>query len=200
MTLQNRVFPTGEIVARPFRGEWMGNRGILHDDQRRLGAARWRHKNWICCALEFRGRHRQVMRPRNYTELFFLDDATALAVGHRPCAECRNADYRRFKAVWEECFGPAFATEIDRALHLARVGRDRRQLRHRGQARDLPDGAMFVTDRVWLVWAGQAHEWHEQGYGSPTALPAADVQVLTPAPMVRVLAAGYHPQPHVSLA
>jgi hypothetical protein len=101
MPLQNRVTPFGEIVAHPARGMVMGNRGILHDSGRRLHPTRrWTHKTWICCLCEFKGRHRAVMTPGRYTELFFLDEATALAAGHRPCFECRRADANQFAAAW----------------------------------------------------------------------------------------------------
>ena len=96
MPLQNRVTPGGEIIADPARGTLMGNRGILHDAGQRLGVARWRHPHWIYCRLSFKGRRRAVMAPGRYTELFFLDEASALAAGHRPCYECRREDFLRF--------------------------------------------------------------------------------------------------------
>src|SRR5688500_15168681 len=98
MPLQNRVTPFGEIEAAPARGLFMGNRGILHDANQQLGRARWRHKSWVTCLLSFKDRRREVMAPRRYTELFFCDEAVALAAGHRPCAECRREDYERFRA------------------------------------------------------------------------------------------------------
>src|ERR1051326_3974607 len=99
MPLRNRVTPFGEIVAIPARGTLMGNRGILHDAQRNV-VRDWQVRRWIACRLEFRGRHRAVMQPRHYTELFFVDEAAALADGHRPCAECRFEDYHKFQTVW----------------------------------------------------------------------------------------------------
>ena len=137
MPLQNRVTPAGEIIADPARGTLMGNRGILHDAQQRLGAARWRHRHWIYCRLAFKGRWREVMAPSRYTELFFLDEATALAAGHRPCCECQREDFRRFQAAWQQAFGhAASAGAIDRALHEARVEpRSRRSDPLRGAAR-----------------------------------------------------------------
>ncbi len=133
MALQNRVTPTGAIVADPARGCFMGNRGILHDDRKRLGRARWRHKHWIVCVLAFRGRWRRVMEPRRYTELFFLDEAVALAAGHRPCAECRRGRYQDFLAGWANGTGHAGAipkaAELDGILHAARM-----DPRHRRQA------------------------------------------------------------------
>ena len=99
MPLRNRVTPLGDIVATEHRGTLMGNRGVLHDDDGMLRRD-WQVRRWIACRLEFRGRHRELLQPRRWTELFFLDEATALAAGHRPCAECRNADFRRFQAAW----------------------------------------------------------------------------------------------------
>ena len=124
MPLQNRVTPRGDIVATPARGTLTGNRGILHDAGRQLGAARWRHHRWICCRLDFKGRRRAVMAPGRYTELFFLDEATALAAGHRPCWECRREAFQDFQSAWRCAFGGADdvgAAAMDRILHRARV-------------------------------------------------------------------------------
>ena len=121
MPLQNRVTPFGAIVAVEERGLLMGNRGILHDDARRI-VRPWQVKRWIACRTEFRGRWRPVMQPRTWTELFFLDEATAFAAGHRPCAECRHADYQRFKAAWAVCSGAAAsADQMDAVLHGDRL-------------------------------------------------------------------------------
>ena len=102
MTLQNRVTPFGEIIATPERGAYMGNRGgrIHHNDRQELQTRRWASRQWITCLLEFKGRHRMVMQPNRYTELFFLDEVTAFAAGHRPCAECRRDDFSRFMTAW----------------------------------------------------------------------------------------------------
>src|SRR4029079_7501747 len=122
----------GEIVATPERGLLMGNRGILHDDAGRI-VRHARNRAWLICVLSFRGRRRQLMRPGTYTELFFLDEATALAAGHRPCAECRREDYRRFVEYWSIATarnesGPR-ATEIDLRLHSERVSRQHGKVR-----------------------------------------------------------------------
>ena len=199
MTLQNRVQPDGEIVAAGWRGGWMGNRGILHDAAQRLGRARWRHKAWICCALSFKGRRRVVMAPGRYTELFFYDEAQALTAGHRPCAECRRADHLAFRAAWGRAFGAADAAAMDAALHAARVRRDRSQIRLRLPACDLPQGAMILQGVApALIWQG-LRVWTPQGYGPAQALPQGLVTVLTPAPILSVLAAGYTPAPHAGL-
>jgi len=207
MPLQNRVTPTSEIIADTARGTLMGNRGALHGADRRLGAARWRHRHWICCRLDFKGR-RQVMAPRCYTELFFLDEATALAAGHRPCSECRREDFRAFQAAWRRAFGTrrdASAPAIDRALHDARVEpRGRRQIRFEAALDDLPDGvfALLPHDRSTPLLIQGAHllPWRPSGYGSPRSRPAATCLVLTPRPIIGVLHAGYAPALHPSAA
>jgi hypothetical protein len=202
VTRQNRVLPTGEIAALPFRGAWMGNRGILHDAAGQPGPARWRHKNWICCKLAFKGRKRPLMAPHSYTELFFYDEPQALAAGHRPCAECRREDYNRFRGIWERLFGPADAKAIDAALHKARLaGRPAQQCRHQAPSPDLPDGAMILTEgQPALIWQGALHPWTpDHGYGPARPVPDGPATVLTPAPLVAILAAGYRPLPHPGL-
>lgn len=200
MARQNRVLPTGEIVALPVRGLFMGNRGILHDAEGRLGAARWRHRAWICCRLCFKGRRRPVMVPGSYTELFFLDEAVALAAGHRPCAECRREDYLSFRSAWERAFGSApAAPEIDQILHAARLEpHSRTHRRHTAALADLPDGAFILhQERPHLVRHDRLHPVTDQGYGPGRPRPrAGDAVVLTPAPLVAVLAAGYRPSFH----
>jgi hypothetical protein len=195
MPLQNRVLPTGEIVAQPWRGALMGNRGCLHDDRGRLGAARWRHANWVCCRTEFRGRHRAPMPPGRYTALFFWDEAAALAAGHRPCAECRHADWRRFKAAWATAGLPGrTAGEIDRCLHTLRVGPDRRQIVNPAELAGLPDGAFVERDGApHLIWQRRLWRWSAQGYGDAGPVDAGVAMVLRPAPTVAVLRAGYVP-------
>ena len=201
MTLQNRVMPTGDIVADPARGEFMGNRGILHDGQRQLGRARWRHKNWVTCRLSFKDRRRPIMAPGRYTELFFLDETVALAAGHRPCAECRRADYTRFLDFWQNAYGERPSAKLlDRALHAARIRpRKWQQARFDTAAAGLPDGAFILLDQSpHLVIRGKAVAFSAGGYGAVTPLPATEVTVLTPAPTVAVLRAGYQPTLHKS--
>lgn len=200
MTLQNRVLPTQEIVADPARGTLTGNRGILHRDDRRLGRARWTHKAWICCTLDWKGVRRQVMTGRTWTELFFLDEAVALAAGHRPCALCRRAAYTAFRDAWTAAHGArALAREIDDILHAARVTPDRRQQRHTAPATDLPDGSFLLHDGApHLVMGDGIHPFTPAGYAPPLRRPEGPVTVLTPAPTIRVLAAGYRPQLHQS--
>jgi hypothetical protein len=206
--LQNRVTPTGEIVADPARGTLMGNRGILHDASRRLGAARWRHHHWICCRLSFKDRRRAVMAPRRYTELFFLDEATALATGHRPCFECRREEFRAFQAAWRRASGArdSSAAAMDRELHRARVApRTRRQIRFDAPLDDLPDAAFVLLDEApstpLLVLGDRLLPWSASGYASSRLRPAAiGCRVLTPAPTVALLLAGYAPALHPSAA
>lgn len=195
MTLPNRVRPTGEIVADPWRGRLMGNRGCLHDPQGRLGTARWRTRAWVCCLIAFRGRHRPPMPPGRYTALFFTDEAVALAAGHRPCGECRRPAYQAFRRAWAGAGlpGPTLAV-ADRHLHAARVGRDRRQIRHRAPVRDLPDGVFVIRgDLPSLIWRGLLWPWEHGAYRAPVALPGSEITVLTPAPVVATIAAGYAP-------
>jgi hypothetical protein len=178
----------------------MGNRGILHGADRRLGTARWRHKAWVCCLLAFKGRKRALMSPGTYTELFFLDEAVALAAGHRPCGECRRRDHLRFRAAWAEATGAEpRAADMDWALHVARVTRDRRQVRHGAEAAALPDGAFVLWEGCpHLVLGDALLPFAAVGYGPPVARRAGQVTVLTPAPTVEVLRAGYRPALHAS--
>jgi hypothetical protein len=208
MSLQNRVTPWGVIVALPERGLFMGNRGCLHDGQRRV-VKQWARNPWVTCLLVFGVRHRVLMAPGKYTELFFLDEATALAAGHRPCATCRRDAYDTFKVYWLAANRDLAATTdgsmeaIDRLLHAERVDAAGRKRTWPARLRELPDGAMVVREGArepLLVLAGAAHPWTPAGYGPRLAL-AADtaVQVLTPPSVVKVLARGYRPALHPSV-
>lgn len=201
MPLQNRVTPYGEIVALHGRGLMMGNRGILHDERRRI-VRLWQVRRWIACVLEFRGRHRDVMQPHRYTELFFLDEAAAFAAGHRPCAECRRADYDRFRTIWNALHGGNDGADaIDSRLHVARLD-GRRKRTYRADIADLPDGSYVALDgSAWLLWCGVLHRWSDTGYVEHRPRPRKlDVDVLTPQPAVAVLAAGYRPAAHPSIS
>lgn len=192
MPLPNRVTPEGEIIADPSRGDLMGNRGRIHRADKTLGTARWASRSWIACALSFRNRHRpELMAPGSYTELFFLDETTAYAAGHRPCAECRRADYAAFRDLWADLFGAAGAPGIDAALHAARVTRDRRKVVFPAVAAGLPDSTMIRTPAGPAVILGNTlRPWHRSGYGPPEDRPRGQVEVLTPAPVVEMLRAG----------
>lgn len=189
MPLQNRVTPRGELIATPARGTYMGNRGRLHDDQRRI----MRTANsilWIICVLDFKGRHREVMTPGRYTELFFLDEAVALAAGHRPCAECRRPAYRAYL----QAVHIAGAPELNRRLRESREA-------DRGACNvdALPDGAFVeVADALRLKWQGALHLWTPEGYVDP--VPVSGVaSVLTPGLSVTALRNGYRPVVHPSV-
>jgi hypothetical protein len=182
---QNRVDPCGALSASAARGGWMGNRGCLHDDQGRI-LRRWQGRRWICCVLAFKGRRRALMQPGRYTELFFLDEATAAAAGHRPCAECRRAEWTAFRALWAQVHGAAGAEGIDRVLHAARTG-------PRPVVTSVPEGAM-VWEGAPLLWArGGWWRWSHQGYTEARA-PQGAVPLLTPEPLARLMAAGWRVQ------
>ena len=204
MPLQNRVTPFGEIVAVPERGLFMGNRGILHDEDRRIVRS-WQVRRWIACRTEFRGRRRELMRPHSYSELFFLDEATAFAAGHRPCAECRHADYTRFTAAWADSVGtPTNADHIDAVLHAERLegrGADQRKRCYDEQLGALPDGTFITLDgSAWLLWQDHLLQWSPAGYRLRRRVAGTMRRevVLTPRSLVTVLRAGYELMLHPS--
>jgi hypothetical protein len=204
--LQNRVTPDGEIVADPARGTLMGNRGCLHRADRTLGVSRWRSKMWICCVLRWRDVRRDPMPPGRWTALFFLDEATALAAGHRPCGYCRRAAYASFAEAWRRAAGLALAPhagEMDARLHAERVdSRTRRQRTRPAVAGELPGGAMVRHAGACGLLAGQAFlPWTLGGYLAPVPLgPATPVELLTPPSAIAAIAAGYRPLLHPSAA
>lgn len=175
----------------------MGNRGCLHDADGRIRRP-YVGKRWIICVLEFKGRRRPVMTPGRYTELFFLDEATALAAGHRPCMECQRERYLEFRRAWVAGRGRAprgtpSAGELDEALHAERVGADRRRRTSLEQWTRLPGGVMVADDdeRAYLVRGGRLLAWTPGGYGPASAAPAGPMRVLTPGSVVRAIARGY---------
>jgi hypothetical protein len=205
MPKQNRVTPLGEIIATPERGLFMGNRGVLHDLEGHIKRP-WVLKRWLVCVLEFRGRKRQVMSPDRYTELFFLDEATAFAAGHRPCAECRRAKYNEYC----ECFdvskipeGTSIADTMDAKLHAERLTPDRKKRTYSASLNELPD-AVFVAvpgwgEQAYLVWGKHLLAWTPGGYQEPRQRPKnVKVRVLTPRSTVKVIRAGYRPVVHPS--
>jgi hypothetical protein len=174
-----------------------GNRGCLHDAR---GVIRRHHstKRWIACQLQFRGRRRsQLMAPGRYTELFFLDEATALAAGHRPCAECRRADYDRLTSLWADRHpDQSGADAIDAQLHAERLaGPDGQRRLHEAGYRGLPDGAFALRDgRPHLVLGSRLLAWSPGGYTGAAARPArGQATVITPPALVALLAEGYTP-------
>ena len=200
MPLQNRVTPFGDIVAIPQRGMFIGNRGIIHDPATRtLFARRWTTKAWLVCALDYEGVRRTVMQEGSWTELFFLDEATALAAGHRPCFLCRRAAAEQFRAAWAAGNGvePPTAPAIDAVLHAERLDGGAKRLHMlSGTTEALPDGTMVVAGEDAFVIASQrAFRWTAAGYRA-AARPAGAVRLLTPPSTVRALAAGYRPVLH----
>lgn len=201
MARRNRVTPEGGIIADPARGMFTGNRGILCDA---AGQMRWpwRHKAWICCVLAWKGNRQPLDSAHRWTPLFFLDEAVALAAGHRPCATCRRADYTRFRAAWGAAFGSVFsAKDMDASLHEARiVPRLRTRRTHEADLATLPDGSFIRwRDGPALVLGHRLLTWSPAGYGPAEPRPAPGrVTVLTPTPIVAVLAAGYRPALHAT--
>ncbi len=203
MPLQNRVDPWGEIVANPARGLLFGNRGgRIHGPGQRLTNRRWASRAWICCVLSFKNRQRTLMAPNSYTELFFLDEVTALAAGHRPCFECRRQDALAFLNAYAEARqldARPSAPEFDRVLHGHRLDGKAKRLVEMS-AEDLPSGTM-------IEWQGAAYavrgrlllKWSFAGYTEQCARPfGGTVRVITPLPMVESLRLGYNPLFHPS--
>ena len=196
MPLRNRLTPLGELIADPGRGLVYGNRGCLHDESGRI---RRRHngQRWIACRLQFRGWQRgPLLQPGRFTELFFLDDATALAAGHRPCALCRREDYECLLRIWRELHpGQVGANAIDAQLHCERVAPDTRgQLRHVALIDELPDGAFVMWDDApHLVLGKELLGWTPAGYAGRRPRPVRQpVVLITPPSLVAVLRAGRH--------
>jgi hypothetical protein len=190
--LQNRVDPFGELHAVAARGSLMGNRGgRIHRDDQTLSGSRWKTKHWLICVCEFKNRSRDVWG-RYYTELFFLDEPTALAAGHRPCFECRRQAAKAFIAAFPGA--PAKVDSMDEALHGERIENRRKRL-WRARFGDLPDGAMIARDgRAYAVRARALRPWSFAGYGAPERFDAdAVADVLTPPSTVAALKSGYRP-------
>jgi hypothetical protein len=204
MPLQNRVTPEGLVVATPARGTMFGVRGGgFHRHDRTLKARHWASKQWICCVLEFKGRRRALMQPGRFTELFFLDEATAFAAGHRPCFECRRADAIRFAELWSKVHGGhkrAAAPAMDDVLHQQRCSAPGRILEQLAP-KELPDGA-FVQRHGGpaLMSGGRLWPWSFEGYGAAQKPPDYGLPVITPAATIAVMAAGYRPGVHASAA
>jgi hypothetical protein len=199
--LRNRVTPAGELIATPHRGTMYGNRGVLHDDDLAL-VRRSQVRRWLVCVLEFRGRRRPLMRSRHYTELFFLDEAVALAAGHRPCAECRHTAYQSFRSAWTAALAlpakPA-ADDIDRVLQRERRLVNGARVTYPAPLSDLPDGVVVEhDDEFWLVYNGGLHRWTPAGYTDRTEKFDGTVAVLTPRATVAAIRAGYRPLVHRS--
>ncbi len=224
MPLQNRVTPFGELIAVPARGTLLGNRGgRFHADDRTLGTRRWASKQWICCELHFKNRQRKVWG-EGYTELFFLDEVTGFAAGHRPCFECRRAEAELFARLFrgndpgsarprasenpeldsrlrgnERIGDRATAKTMDDILHAERLdGRKKRT--HRRALDDLPDAAMIVLDgQAYALRGRNLLPWTPAGYGRAVPRPrGVEAEMLTPPAILTVLARGYTPRWHDS--
>ena len=202
MPLQNRVTPTGDIIATLHRGMFTGNRGIIHDPETKtLLTRRWASQAWLTCVCEFRGRWREVMGGRSWTELFFLDEATALAAGHRPCFFCRRDDANRFRAAWEKGNGvrEVLARDIDAVLHRERLSGGKKRVHELPMPLEqLPDGTMLQeAGESYLMAQGRALWWSPAGYREARdRLQGA--MLLTPPSTLRALMAGYRPVLHSS--
>jgi len=197
MPLQNRVTPLSELIATPARGLVYGNRGCLHDGAGKI-RRRYNGKRWIACRLQFKGwRRHPLMQPGGFTELFFLDEATAFAAGHRPCALCRREDYSRFVGIWSELHeGRNGADAIDTRLHGERLTTDGRRQRHLESSLDeLPDGAFLLwKGEPRLVVGAELLRWTPAGYDTREPRPASErVPLITPASLVEILRAGWDP-------
>jgi hypothetical protein len=207
MPLQNRVNPLGNIVASPSRGTLMGNRGCLHDDTQTVRKA-FARKAWVTCRLNWKGIQREVFSSGRYSELFFLDEATALAAGHRPCNDCRGDAYSAFKTAWQATQatgGFVKAEAMDNQIHIERYDAKIGKRTFSARLGDLPDGVMVVLSQTpqqpYLLWRGNLRQWSFEGYGATVAAqPNLAVEVLTPASICAVLASGYQVDVHATVS
>ncbi|NTF33742.1 hypothetical protein [Rhizobium skierniewicense] len=204
MTLQNRVDPFGDIVALPLRGLFTGNRGMIHDPQTKtLTTKRWTSKAWLVCNCDYKKVRRDVMATRSWTELFFFDEATALAAGHRPCFQCRRDDADRFRSAWAAGNGvsPPSSKDMDSVLHRERLQSRRKRLNMLlSPLEHLPDGAMIAAaGNAFLIVDGKPYHWDADGYQPVQTLPFVD-GLLTPPSTLNTLRAGYTPRLHPSLS
>ncbi len=203
MPLQNRVTPFGDILAIAQRGRFTGNRGIIHDPATKaLLRRRWTTKAWLICVLDYKGRRRSVMGGRSWTELFFLDEAVALAAGHRPCFFCRRRDAEAFRAAWADARQGRVpsAREIDAVLHAERLDRGRKRVHPLPvPVGELPDGAVITAaGEAYTLAHGRAFRWTEQGYEAAQQIPRV-AALLTPPSTLRAMRAGYRPILHPDL-
>jgi len=202
--LQNRVDPSGNFIWTSARGSYLGNRGVIHKDKEIVKV--FNHKAWITCLLEFKGRKRTVMTPDRWTELFFLDEATAFAAGHRPCFECRRADALRFKSFWikgnpEYDFDMKTSVQqIDRIIHAERIDSGMKKVTHQRQFANLPEGTFVsLKDGPFAIIKGALRRWSPFGYEDRITQPADSwLTILTPRSIVNAFQAGYMPQVHGS--
>ncbi|MBU1309270.1 MAG: hypothetical protein KKE30_07040 [Gammaproteobacteria bacterium] len=206
MPLQNRVDPYGRLIAVSARGSFLGNRGILHNDNKEI-VSQYKHKAWVTCALSFKGIKREIFGPNRYSELFFLDEATAFSAGHRPCAHCRKARYNEFKAAWiaanaEAVDSQISVQQIDAVLHKARVTKGAQKVTYSAHLADLPSGTFVeLDDKPYLLWHKTLYLWSPEGYekSDVAVLAIGSVTVLTPKSVVKIYEKGFLPELHISL-
>ena len=205
MPLQNRVNPNGELKAVKSRGAFLGNRGIIHNDEREI-IAPFKIKGWVTCQLEFKGRKRELMAKGRYTELFFLDEATAFSAGHRPCAECRRTRYNEFKEKWLEANqsllldNSTSIANIDKIIHRDRINK-KQKVTYQDKMHLLPKGTMIEINSIqYLIWNNKVFKWTFEGY-EPTNINITnnDVTILTPKSYVEMFKKGFTPTVHSSL-
>jgi hypothetical protein len=208
MTQQNRVDPWGALHAVPSRGNLMGNRGILHNDEGEI-VRKWASPTWVTCVLKFGQRTSPgTFRPGHYSKLFFLDEATAFAAGHRPCGECQRPRYMEFRDAWkaanvsEEQLERFSLSMLDRQLHAERTSRTATNGKGTFTApiSELPFGVLVEwAGHAWLVAnARELRRWSFDGYAPPVEAPAEAVRVLTPASIVKTFGQGFRPRVHSS--
>nr|WP_315032443.1 hypothetical protein [uncultured Chryseobacterium sp.] len=199
--LQNRVSPQGAIIKTEARGAWLGNRGVIHNEHKEITKP-FKVKAWIICMLDFRGRHREIMQPDRWTELFFLDEATAFSAGHRPCFQCRYKDHIRFKEYWikgnpQHGFNiKTSVKEIDNIIHTERIDKDGEKVMYTELIKNLPDGVIINKEEGdFLLLNGKLYHWTPFGYDYYENVAAdVTVQVLTPHSIVNAFKMGYSPQ------
>ncbi|MDJ0901039.1 MAG: hypothetical protein QNJ55_19735 [Xenococcus sp. MO_188.B8] len=208
MPKQNRVDPFGQIIAVSARGTLMGNRGVLHDSHGSIKKL-WRSKSWITCLLNFKGQKRSIMSPGKYTELFFLDEATSFAAGHRPCSTCRNKNFKQFKSLWLSAnnnklgLTPISIGNIDKILHTQRILSNGTKKFYEERLNNLPNGTMISlldeNDVAYLLVNNLLLEWSPFGYKKSLSISSnCLVNVLTPKSIVNTFLEGYLPDIHCS--
>ncbi len=205
MPIQNRVDPWGNIIATTTKGTLLGNRGILHNGKKQIVKA-YQHQSWVTCRLEFKQRKRKIMSPNNYTELFFLDEATAFAVGHRPCCECRRERYLEFKGYWVRANMNKQANEvkisvINRLMHNDRMNKGAKII-HKANIKNLPDGTIFsYKNFAYLIFKTKVFLWSFEGYSYAKNINIPnEVDVLTPKSIVNIFRLGFKPEIHKSIS
>jgi hypothetical protein len=199
--LQNRVDPFGRIIKTSARGAWMGNRGVIHNEHKEITRA-FKHTAWITCVLEFKGKRRTVMTADRWTELFFLDEATAFAAGHRPCFECRREDAKRFKSCWIQGnplhnFNMSTSIhQLDEVIHRERIDHEKKKVLRQRPSSAIAEGTFIVLNEdPYLFSNRRLHRWTPFGYENSIAVPEASMlTILTPDSIVNAFRAGYVPQ------